>query len=309
MTSEQGIVEIVIETPCFACQRLARYTVYHRANDAILARLAQPLSHSDVHEIVYDLEHMHAQVPVGLCECGANGQETTSVEFADRATHEDLNYVADDLAYEVRRLSLDGKTLWESDGELRKRIIETPDPTPDDAIARSRERQKAQQEVQAHLAEWLERAEDAEPPAASYIRAKAELFCRIGADTYRTQDAFHEPSSRLDADDLAAVCQGMQQIVDGLGFAPDVPLEGIPAESSHALVRTLHFQVVAQHARRSADGLFFLDALLCRHVVDGRELTIYNRVPTQKLINMLSNAAPVDEVSAEDLLSGRKPWF
>jgi hypothetical protein len=104
MTSEQGIVEIVIETPCFACQRLARYTTYHRADDALLVRLQQPVSHSDVHEIVFDLKHLHAQLPVGLCECGAAGQETTSAEFLDRATREDLLHIADDVSYEVRRI-------------------------------------------------------------------------------------------------------------------------------------------------------------------------------------------------------------
>jgi len=47
-----GIVEIVMETPCYQCQRLARYTAFHRADEALLVRLRQPISPHDIAAIL-----------------------------------------------------------------------------------------------------------------------------------------------------------------------------------------------------------------------------------------------------------------
>jgi hypothetical protein len=276
-----GIVEIVIDTPCYGCQRLARYTVYHRANDDLLERLRKPISHRDVHDICAMLEEKHEQVVVGVCECGAAGQETTSVEFRDQAIRKDLNYISGDLGYENVRLSLDGQTLWESDIEIWRKglgdILRTPDPTPDEALAHSDQRMAEMDAIQARLHAAFMALDD--PPGAEYIRSKARLYCRIGAMKYRASDALRQPDATLPLEKLAAIDWGMAQFADGLGFSAATPLT-VPAEYSHSLAAAVHFEVFAQMARRSTDGRSFLDALLCRHVIDGREVTIFNRVPT-----------------------------
>jgi hypothetical protein len=254
-----GIVEVVMDTPCAVCRRLARYTLFHRADELLLARFREPVHHSDVHLIVWELERLHPQVPVGVCACGAVGAETTSAEFQEQACREDLNHVAEDQSYEIARLSLDGETLWESDLEQWRTGL---------VAAR-----------QAHLSAAFEATND--PPGTAYIRAKAELYCRTGSQAYRAGDALANFAQPLSDEVLSTIDLGMRQLAGGEGLAATKPLN-IPVESSHSLPRALHFDVVAQMARRSEDGRFILDALLCRHVVDGREAVLFNRVPVQQ---------------------------
>lgn len=114
-------------------------------------------------------------------------------------------------------------------------------------------------------------------PRDGYIRAKAQLYCRLGADVYRRVDALRHPPKSFRQGELGAVNLAMQQLADGYGLSASCPLT-IPVEHSHAVARVLHFEVVVQAARRSDDGVF-LDMLLCRHVVDGRRIALFNRVP------------------------------
>lgn len=281
MTIPQGIAEIVMETPCYTCHRLARYTAHHRASEELLERLAAPLRHLDVHEIVWGLEELHQQVPVGRCACGEPGQETTSAEFSALATREDLNQVAPDLSFEICSLSLDGRRLWDWDGEqfsnLLSETIEPPDPTPEKFRVEAEARIKTLEECSTISDTALNSLGPGQQ--SQYIRTKAQLFSQIGADAYRRQDALGEPNGSLSAGDLAAVTTGMEQLAEGRGFSPDHPLEGVCVSASHALTRTLHFRVMAQYARPFVDG--FMDVLRCQHIMNPQQqVTIFNRVPT-----------------------------
>lgn len=276
-----GVVEIVMETPCYQCQRLARYTAFHRADEAMLVRLRQPIC---PHDIAAILEAQHEQVPIGVCVCGAPGQETTSVEFRDRAVREDLNYVADDLSYEMVLLSLDGKILWESDLEQWRqgldKMLDVPNPTLGEAIEKSEQRMVGLNAIQVRLHAAFTAMDD-DPPGAEYIRSKARLYCRIGMDSYRKSDAFKQPDRRFSPQNLAAVDFAMHQLADGQGFTAANPLE-VPAEHSHAVFQTVHFEVTTQMVRRSEDGRFFIDALVGKHMIDRREVIIFNRVHKDK---------------------------
>jgi len=122
-----------------------------------------------------------------------------------------------------------------------------------------------------------------EQPGADYFRAKATMYLRIGGDAYRATDAFHQPDIRLSPENLEAIERGVAEIANGHGFVASKPLTDLPTQFSHSLVRLFHFDVTAQAARRSGDGLYFLDALLCRHVVDRREIVLFNRIPGARL--------------------------
>lgn len=122
-----------------------------------------------------------------------------------------------------------------------------------------------------------------EQPGVNYIRAKATMYLRIGADAYRSADAFHQPDIQLSEENLEAVEHGVAEIANGHGFVASKPLTSVPAKFSHSLTRLFHYQVIAQAARRSGDGLSILDALLCRHMVDGREIVLFNRIPRTRL--------------------------
>lgn len=122
-----------------------------------------------------------------------------------------------------------------------------------------------------------------EQPCAGYIRAKAALFLRIGADAYRAADHFGQPDIRLSQENLTALERGVTEIAEGKGVSASNPLTSLPAEFSHSFAKLFHLDVIAQKARRSGDGLYFLDALLCRHMVDGREIILFNMVPGARL--------------------------
>lgn len=283
LSASTSIVTAVLETPCYGCHRLARYTVLHRADARLLERFATQITHGDVHEIIWELEHLHPQVAVGLCQCGAAGQETTSLEFVATATREDLGFVAPDLSFEICSLSVDGRLLWQSDAEFSRhpsQIAETPDPTPEQFFVAAETRIKILEECSDLSAVGRTRLENAES-RTGYIQAKARLYCRVGADKYRRQDALGEPDETFSTSKLATITTAMEQLAEGHGLAFDDPLEGVGASTAHALVRTLHFQVVAQHAQRSEDGLHFIDALTCQHIMNAKQrVTIFNRVPT-----------------------------
>lgn len=122
-----------------------------------------------------------------------------------------------------------------------------------------------------------------EQPCAGYIRAKARMFLRIGADAYRASDFFGQPDIRLSQENLAALERGAAEIIEDQGFSASSPLTSLPAEFSHSFANLFHLEVMAQNARRSGDGQYLLDALLCRHMVDGREIILFNRVPGARL--------------------------
>lgn len=94
-------VEVVVVTPCPECLREARYTVLHVATEDLAARAAEPLHHDGMHELTYLLEHASEQVPVGRCECGADGAETGSAVLIHLSRREPTGWVCDDLSYQI----------------------------------------------------------------------------------------------------------------------------------------------------------------------------------------------------------------
>lgn len=95
------VVEVIHITPCPECLREAKYTVLHIANDELATRAAGPLRHDQLHEVVYCLEHTSEQVPVGICECGADGAETGSATLIHLSRREPTGWVCDDLSYQI----------------------------------------------------------------------------------------------------------------------------------------------------------------------------------------------------------------
>ncbi len=95
------VVEVVYLTPCPECLREARYTALHVASAELAARASAPLRHDEMHEVVYLLEQSSDQLPVGRCECGADGAETGSATLIHLSRREPTGWVAPDQSYEV----------------------------------------------------------------------------------------------------------------------------------------------------------------------------------------------------------------
>ena len=127
--------------------------------------------------------------------------------------------------------------------------------------------------------------EAAEPPAGvvvpeafRYIHFKAFAFLTAGPDEYRTHDAFHRPPDNLPASRLDAIRRGCEQVLQYRGLSPDRPLEGLGVDGFYALIRLFHFQTVQTTAQATEDAGVLLDRMKMKHIVDSRELTLYNRV-------------------------------
>ena len=112
--------------------------------------------------------------------------------------------------------------------------------------------------------------------ASFYMVAKANIYLKLGADLYRKKDAFGQPDSASDQRLLDTITLGMQQLVAGRGFLPELPLEDVGIEGFYKLMATLHFFVIGQKASR--EGIGFLDHMEVAHMVDGRNAVLFNRV-------------------------------
>ncbi|NDC76649.1 MAG: hypothetical protein EBZ67_02040 [Chitinophagia bacterium] len=109
-----------------------------------------------------------------------------------------------------------------------------------------------------------------------YFFSKAYLFLQMGADAYRSRDAFGEPSTDLDAEDLALIESGCRQMMEGRGLTPEDPLRGLGIHGFYALFRLFHFSLVRQSVMPGEEGM--LDRMRMRHMVDGGEVVYYNLV-------------------------------
>jgi hypothetical protein len=116
------------------------------------------------------------------------------------------------------------------------------------------------------------------PDVFWYVHFKSFAFLRTGSDEYRRHDALQQPPENLPATRLHAIEQGCGQILQFQGLSPDRPLEGIGVDGFYALLRLFHFALDEQAAFGTGAIGSILDQMKMKHVVDGRELTLYNLV-------------------------------
>ena len=127
---------------------------------------------------------------------------------------------------------------------------------------------------------WLMESEPSDPPPPagfSYIRGKAQLYLKVGADNYRKRDFFNMPLSAWDAEALERIRLGFEQIVDYKGYTPDEPLRGLGISGFTDMIQTLHFELISRSSTEF-DGNF-LDKMLLQHIVSkDMDITLYNLV-------------------------------
>ena len=128
-------------------------------------------------------------------------------------------------------------------------------------------------------------SEAAEPPPGvvlpdgfGYLHFKAFGFLSVGPDEYRRHDALHQPPENLPAARLHAIRHGCEQILQYRGLSPERPLEDLGVDGFYALLRLFHFSVAEQAAFRTEETGKVLDQMKMRHVIHGREVTLYNLV-------------------------------
>lgn len=261
LLADQRLVSVVCRSPCRNCLRDALFLIVQPAVPEVVAWLNSPLLSEDVHNVMWMLEQAAPQFPIGTCPiCGAQSPETASESTLRFSRRIDLGHQADDLSFEYFRLYLGNRVCWTADDPQSRRCA-------------------------GPESQWvnLTPSPEAASRARAYVMAKAKLFVALGADRYRAQDGLQEPDGGLSDFQMAGISWAIEQFAVGVGFDSATPLTRVPADVSHALMRELHFDILAQRAERTADGLHFHDQLLCQHVVDPtRRIIIHNRVPTRR---------------------------
>jgi hypothetical protein len=116
------------------------------------------------------------------------------------------------------------------------------------------------------------------PDVFWYIHFKAFAFLRAGPDEYRKHDALQQPPVGLPATRMDAIRRGCEQIMEFRGLSSERPLHDIGLDGLYALIRLFHFESHRQSALRSDMPDVVVDEMQLTHVVDGRELTLYNGV-------------------------------
>jgi hypothetical protein len=125
-----------------------------------------------------------------------------------------------------------------------------------------------------------------------YIHFKAFAFLRVGPEEYRSHDALQQPPANLPAARLHAIKRGCEQILQFRGLSADRPLEDLGVDGFYALLRLFHFTLGQQAALGSGADDTILDQMTMRHLVDGRELTLYNKVILKPASDERAGKAP-----------------
>ena len=119
---------------------------------------------------------------------------------------------------------------------------------------------------------------DPMPSMFAYIRAKAELYCKIGAVRNGKSRGSHKKGGNVPAADTGPTDRGMAQIAAGRGWAFSIPLEDVGIEGFYDLCDLLDFRVVRQ-AIAVMDADQIVDQMFLEHIVTGDTISLFNKVP------------------------------
>ena len=112
-----------------------------------------------------------------------------------------------------------------------------------------------------------------------YIFSKAWLYIKLGPEKYRKNDAFNQPPSDFDKDDLEIIAHGCKQVLEGIGLTKEKPFTSLDVMGFSALFRLFHFQNVQRQCNHSfmlngKSGA--LDCITFQHLMDGSQVVYFN---------------------------------
>ena len=116
-----------------------------------------------------------------------------------------------------------------------------------------------------------------------YIATKAARYLEVGPDEYRNTDAFGQPATR-EADELAAIQRGCEQLIECKGLHAESPLVDIGVGGFYALMGLFHFKMKDRttahgHVHDGQKGA--LDTIAFEHAVSGMTATLINFCPSR----------------------------
>lgn len=113
-----------------------------------------------------------------------------------------------------------------------------------------------------------------------YIQTKAARFIKVGAEIYRSSDAFKMPRLEWELgepDILELLKSGCEQLLENKGLSIDDPIDGLTVSAFYKLLAMFHFKPKARNSKRIGQGVF-VDEITFEHEVTGDKTTIFNLV-------------------------------
>lgn len=116
-----------------------------------------------------------------------------------------------------------------------------------------------------------------------YIATKAARYLEVGPEEYRNSDAFGQPAT-TDAEDLAAIQRGCEQLIECRGLHAEAPLTDLGVGGFYALLALFHFKMKDRttahgHVHDGQKGA--LDTITFEHAVSGMTATFLNFCPSR----------------------------
>ncbi|RAR73722.1 hypothetical protein [Flavobacterium aciduliphilum] len=112
-----------------------------------------------------------------------------------------------------------------------------------------------------------------------YIFSKAWMYLKKGPEIYRKHDAFQQPPSDFDDEELQILTDGCNQILRGVGMTENNPFTNLDVFGFYNLFRLFHFDYIDRKTNHyftlnGKQGI--LDCITFQHYVDDSQVVYYN---------------------------------
>lgn len=120
--------------------------------------------------------------------------------------------------------------------------------------------------------------EDLDMMCYGYILTKVLSIIQFGPESYRENDAFHEPSAMHSEESIRALIDLCVQMSNGRGVNQENPILIDAVADTYNFIRLLHFEVALRKSTYTSEGI--IDSLKIKHIfhensADNMSITLY----------------------------------
>jgi hypothetical protein len=113
----------------------------------------------------------------------------------------------------------------------------------------------------------------------AYIFSKAWMYLKMGPEIYRKHDAFNQPPSDFDHEELQIIANGCNQILKGIGMTEHNPLTNLDVFGFYNLFNLFHFENSSRktnHNYTYNGKIGALDCITFQHIMNDSKIVYYN---------------------------------
>ena len=113
----------------------------------------------------------------------------------------------------------------------------------------------------------------------AYIFSKAWMYLKMGPEIYRKRDAFNQPPSDFDDEELQIIANGCNQILKGIGMTEYNPLTNLDVFGFYNLFNLFHFENTSRKTKYKYiynGKIGNLDCITFQHFMNDSQIVYYN---------------------------------